>query len=73
MRILSLFTFRIIGKTISCKPEPIELLTNEFTEELKAQTWIIVCEWLAHQIDFQSFEELIAWAATSYRVFKKSL
>ena len=34
---------------------------------------IIVCEWLAHQIDFQSFEELIAWAATSYRVFKKSL
>lgn len=30
---------------------------------------LIVCEWLGHQIDFQSFEELVAWATSSYRIF----
>lgn len=30
---------------------------------------VIVCEWLGHQIDFQSFGELVAWAAKCYSVF----
>lgn len=25
---------------------------------------VLVCEWLGHQIDFESFEELVAWATT---------
>jgi uncharacterized protein len=32
---------------------------------------VIVCEWLGHQIDFPSFEELVAWAFAGYKVFLK--
>jgi len=33
---------------------------------------VLVCDWLEHQIDFQSFEELVDWAASSYRIFKRN-
>ena len=32
---------------------------------------LIICDWLAHEIDFPSFEELVNWAAAGYRVFKR--
>lgn len=30
---------------------------------------VVVCEWLSHQIDFTSFEELVHWALNSHRLF----
>ena len=33
---------------------------------------VLVCEWLEHQIDFHSFEELVAWAVASLKIFKRN-
>jgi uncharacterized protein len=33
---------------------------------------VIVCEWLSHEIDFESFEELAAWASVCYKVYEKN-
>lgn len=33
---------------------------------------VIVCEWLEHQIDFITFEEMVKWALTSFDLFKNS-
>jgi hypothetical protein len=30
---------------------------------------VIVCEWLTHQIDFNTFEEMVGWALKSYLLF----
>ncbi len=32
---------------------------------------MLVCDWLGHEIDFPSFEELAFWASAAYRVFLK--
>jgi len=31
---------------------------------------VVVCEWLAHQIDFSTFEEMVSWALKSFQLFK---
>jgi len=30
---------------------------------------VLVCEWLAHQIDFNTFDEMVGWALKSYKLF----
>jgi len=33
---------------------------------------VIVCDWLEHQIDFVTFEEMVNWALKSYSLFRKN-
>lgn len=33
---------------------------------------VITCDWLEHQIDFATFEEMVCWAMKSYTIFKES-
>lgn len=33
---------------------------------------VLVCYWLAHQIDFDTFEEMVTWALKSYKLFLRS-
>ncbi|MCF8366093.1 MAG: hypothetical protein K9H16_09940 [Bacteroidales bacterium] len=33
---------------------------------------VLVCEWLEHQIDFNSFEELLCWALKSFKLYLKN-
>jgi hypothetical protein len=33
---------------------------------------VLVCDWLAHQIDFDTFEEMVTWALKSYKLFLRS-
>ena len=33
---------------------------------------MLVCDWLSHQIDFISFEEMVSWAHKSYKMFLKT-
>ncbi len=30
---------------------------------------VVVCEWLAHQIDFNTFDEMVNWAIKSYLLY----
>lgn len=32
---------------------------------------VVVCDWLRHQIDFASFEEMVSWAMKAYALYKK--
>ncbi len=32
---------------------------------------VVVCEWLAHQIDYNTLEEMVGWALKSYQFFKQ--
>lgn len=34
---------------------------------------IVVCEWLSHQIDFVTFEEMVNWALTAYRLYRQQV
>ena len=31
---------------------------------------VVICEWLAHKIDYDTFDEMVSWALKSYRLFK---
>lgn len=31
---------------------------------------VVVCEWLAHQIDFNTFDEMVGWALKAYSNYK---
>jgi predicted esterase YcpF (UPF0227 family) len=33
---------------------------------------VVVCDWLEHQIDFTTFEEMTTWALKSYKLFFKN-
>jgi hypothetical protein len=33
---------------------------------------LVVCDWLEHQIDYKTFEEMVHWALLSYRNFIRS-
>lgn len=32
---------------------------------------VVVCDWLKHQIDFTTFEEMVTWALKSYQLLRK--
>jgi len=42
-----------------------------FRAHIKSKCYqrVLVCEWLEHQIDYNSFEEMLSWALKSYGLF----
>lgn len=37
-------------------------------ERVNCHQRVLVCEWLAHQIDYDTFDEMVCWARKSYRL-----
>ena len=55
-------------KTLKPK-DTIKFLKANEREDLNQQ--ILTCEWLGHQIDFKTFEEMVNWAVNSLKLEKK--
>ena len=36
-------------------------------EQVNCHQRVVVCEWLAHQIDYDTFDEMVGWALRSYQ------
>jgi len=47
---------------------------NYFRDQDKSNCYqrAVVCEWLEHQIDYVSFDEMVSWALKSYGLFLSS-
>jgi len=60
---------------IGAKDETVDPSTNQaFFENLTSESChqrVIICQWLGHQIDFATFEEMVCWAMKSYENFRK--
>ncbi len=55
-------------KTLKPK-DTIKFLKANKREDLNQQT--ITCEWLGHQIDYKTFDEMVNWAVNSLKLEKK--
>ena len=50
------------------------MLNREFFNKLDKSTChqrVITCEWLSHQVDFVTFEEMVGWAVKAFWLYKK--
>jgi hypothetical protein len=60
---------------IGAKDETVDPTINKaFFESIETKSClqrVIVCQWLGHQIDFTTFEEMVGWALMSYENFRK--
>ncbi len=61
---------------IGAKDETVDPTVNKaFFESIETKSChqrVIVCQWLGHQIDFTTFEEMVGWALKSYENYRKN-